>query len=146
MTYTEHVDIALPIDRVIELFDNPDNLVHWQPGLQSVEHLSGEPGQPGAKSLLRYKFGKREFEMVETVHTRNLPQEFTGSYEIGGMYNEVRISFAALDGNTTRLTSDNTFRLQGWRMKLMAALMPGSFRKQTRKYLEKFREFAESQG
>ena len=48
--YTVAIEIDLPRDRVIELFDNPDNLFKWQTGLQSFDHLSGEPGQPGAKS------------------------------------------------------------------------------------------------
>jgi hypothetical protein len=43
--YTVEIEIALPRHRVIELFDNPNNLVRWQTGLQSVEHISGEPGQ-----------------------------------------------------------------------------------------------------
>ncbi|MFQ5507583.1 MAG: SRPBCC family protein [Planctomycetota bacterium] len=50
--YTVEVDIDLPRERVIELFDNADNLYKWQPGLQSFEHLSGEPGQPGASSRM----------------------------------------------------------------------------------------------
>jgi hypothetical protein len=33
MNYTCEVVIDLPRDRVIELFDNPQNLTKWQPGL-----------------------------------------------------------------------------------------------------------------
>ena len=52
MKYTREVVIDLPRDRVIELFDDADNLPKWQEGLQRFEHVSGEPGQPGAKSRL----------------------------------------------------------------------------------------------
>ncbi len=48
--YTVEIEIALPRDRVIELFDNAENLLKWQKGLQSFEHISGEPGQPGTTS------------------------------------------------------------------------------------------------
>lgn len=49
MKYESELVIDLPRERVIELFDNPDNLPKWQEGLQSFEHISGEVGQPGAK-------------------------------------------------------------------------------------------------
>jgi hypothetical protein len=62
MKYSLQIDIALPRDRVIELFDNSDNLHCWQPGLVSYEHLSGEPGQVDAKAKLVYKMGNRDIE------------------------------------------------------------------------------------
>ena len=71
--YTVEIEIDLPRGRVIELFDNPDNLVKWQTGLQSFEPVSGEPGQPGAVSKLVYRNGKRKFELFETVIERTLP-------------------------------------------------------------------------
>ena len=67
MKYTVHVDLDLPRSRVIELFDDPDNLYKWLRGLQAFEPLSGEPGQPGAKSRFTIKSGGRDIEMVETI-------------------------------------------------------------------------------
>jgi len=51
--YTCDITINQPIDVVIALFDDPDNMKEWQPGLISFEPFSGEPGQPGAKSRLQ---------------------------------------------------------------------------------------------
>ncbi|MFT5053779.1 MAG: hypothetical protein ACI97X_000799 [Oceanospirillaceae bacterium] len=59
MQFSCSVEIALPLARVIELFDNSDNLMKWQDGLVSFEHLEGEPGKPGAKSKLVFQNGKR---------------------------------------------------------------------------------------
>ena len=67
MKYTTEIEINLPVEKVIELFDNSDNLSKWQPELISFKHLSGEPGQVGEKSKLRYRMGKREIEMMETT-------------------------------------------------------------------------------
>ena len=47
MKYSCELTIDLPRDEVIALFDDPDNLVKWQPGLQSFEHISGEAGAAG---------------------------------------------------------------------------------------------------
>ena len=85
MKFSLTMDIDVPRQRVIELFDNPENLPRWQPDLLSFEPLSGEPGQPGATSRLRYRMGKKEVEMIETITARNLPNEFSGTYEADGM-------------------------------------------------------------
>ena len=73
MKYSNEVEINLPVQKVIELFDNPANMSKWQPGFISFEPISGTPGQPGAKSKLKYIMGKREVEMIETITVRNLP-------------------------------------------------------------------------
>ncbi|MDO8649005.1 MAG: SRPBCC family protein [Candidatus Peregrinibacteria bacterium] len=41
MKFTHEVTINLPVARVVELADNPDNLKYWQPELVSFEHFTG---------------------------------------------------------------------------------------------------------
>lgn len=141
MKYTNEVEINAPVDKVVALFDDPGNLAKWQPGLVSFEPLSGTPGQPGAKSRLRYKMGKRDIEMIETITVRNLPQEFSGTYEAKGVYNIVKNRFIA-EGSRTKYIAENEFRFSGL-MKLIGFLMPGAFKKQSQKYLVLFKDFAE---
>ena len=57
MKYSNEVIINLPLNRVMELFDSEENLFKWQPELISFEHFSGEKGEVGAKSKLKYKNG-----------------------------------------------------------------------------------------
>lgn len=144
MKYTNEIEINLPINRVVALFDDPENLKHWQPGLQSFEHVSGTPGQPGAKSRLKFKMGKREIEMIETITRRNLPEEFAGTYDAKGVHNIVSNRFIPLGENKTKWVTDNEFQFSGF-MKLMGWFMPGAFKKQSQKYLEQFKAFAEKQ-
>jgi carbon monoxide dehydrogenase subunit G len=109
MKYSSEIEINQPIDKVIELFDDPKNMDKWMEGLQSFEHLSGTPGQPGAKSRLKFKIGKREMEMVETVTVRNLPEEFTGTYETKGGLNIVKNKFVKLSDAKTRYITEQEF-------------------------------------
>ena len=67
MRYTLEITVAAPRNRVVELFDNPDNLPHWQESLASLELLSGIRGQVGAKSKLIHKFQNHKIEVIETV-------------------------------------------------------------------------------
>jgi carbon monoxide dehydrogenase subunit G len=143
MKYTSEIEIDKPIDRVIELFDNPDLMGKWMEGLQSFEPISGKPGQVGAKSRLRFKIGKREIEMVETITVRQLPEEFSGTYEAKGVFNIVKNKFMALPGNRTRYVTEQEFQFSGF-MKVIGLLMPGAFRKQSLKSLNDFKNFAEN--
>lgn len=145
MKYSSEIEINLPVKKVVELFDNPDNLKHWQPGLQSFQHLSGTPGEPGAKSKLHFKMGKRDIEMIETITVRNLPEEFSGTYEAKGVWNEVKNHFIPLDENRTLYRCENEFQFSGF-MKIIGFLMPGAFKKESMKYLVQFKEFAEKAG
>lgn len=143
MKYTTEIEINQPIDKVIALFDNSDNMKKWMEGLQSFEHLSGTAGQVGSKSRLVFKMGKRELEMIETVTVKDLPREFSGSYEAKGVFNIVKNKFVSLPDNRTRYISEQEFQFKGF-MKLFGLLMPGAFKKQSMKYLTDFKKFAES--
>jgi hypothetical protein len=143
MKYRCEVVVNVPRDKFIELFDNPANLPKWLSGLQTFEPISGTPGQPGAKSRLVYLMGKRTFEMIETVTARNLPHEFSGTYDAKGVHNVVTNHFHD-EGNSTRWVLDTEFSFNGF-MNLMATLIPGIFKKESMKHMMNFKKFAESQ-
>lgn len=143
MKYSCEVTIDAPRARVIELFDNSDNMVKWQEGLQDYEHLSGEPGQPGAKMRLGYDMKGRKVEMVETITSRNFPDEFSGTYEAKGVMNWVTNHFYEDGPDKTRWVMDTEFQLSGF-MKLMGIFMRGAFPKQTQSMMNQFKAFAEN--
>ncbi|MEM7164691.1 MAG: SRPBCC family protein [Planctomycetota bacterium] len=142
MKYKVEIDIDLPRDRVIELFDSTENLYKWQDGLQSFEHISGDPGQAGAKSKLVFKMGKRNMELVETITKRELPDEFNGTYDTKGVFNVVNNRFTETAPGKTRWESENEFQFQGF-MKVIGFVMKGAFPKQSLKYMKDFKAFAE---
>ena len=144
MKYSCEVIIDLHIDRVVELFDNPDNLKHWQPGLLSFERISGNPGQPGAKSRLKFKMGNRDIEMIETVTVRNLPHEFSGTYDAKGVFNIVKNYFTPMSATQTRFVSEQEFKFSGF-MKAVGFMLPDVFRKTSQQYLTHFKAFAEKE-
>ncbi len=147
MRYTLEMELGRPRHRVVELFDNPDNLSRWQPDLLAVELQSGIPGQVGATSKILYRMGSKEIEMTETVLSRNLPDEITATYQTGNpdkpaCWNRVENRFIELDSNKTLWQFDCEFRCTGL-MKVMCLLMPGQFKKESRKYMMQFRDFVE---
>jgi len=143
MKYEHKIEINLPRNRVIELFDSTENMRKWQPELISFEHVSGTPGQEGAKSKLLYKMGKRETQMIETITKRNFPDEFSGTYETKGVWNLQENFFKETGENKTEWTTISEFRCSGF-MKVICWLMPGAFKKQTLKFMKRFKDFVEN--
>ena len=141
MKYKTEVVIDLPRDRVLELFDSTENLYKWQPTLTSHQHLSGEPGQAGAKMQLVYDMNGRVIEMIETITTRNLPDEFSGTYETKGVWN-FNENFFYDQGEKTRWVIETEFKCSGM-MWLMTTFMPGMFKRETLKQMNSFKVFAE---
>ncbi len=146
MRFTCTTEINVPIDKVITLFDNTANLKKWQNGLVSHEHISGSPGQPGAKSKIVFNTGKHVIELIETITVKNLPHEMTGLYEHKHMVNTMTNRFSSIGENKTRYDAEIHYtKFVGFVPKMMALLMPGIFKKQVQKTIDNFKLFAEKE-
>ena len=143
MDFTQEITVNIPRNRFIELFDDPENLKHWQKGLLSFEAVSGTPGEPGATSRLTYKQGKGTMEMVETVTRRELPDAFDGTYDAKGVHNICKNEFHDVGGTATRWVAHNTFEFTGF-MKIVGLLFGSMFKKQSLKMMNEFKSFAEA--
>jgi hypothetical protein len=143
MRYTESIEIDLPPERVGPLLMDPANFGKWQPTFLGHELIEGEACTPCAKTKLRYKWGKREMEVLETLVDVSLPHSYTGRYETKGVWNEVENRFEDLGGRT-RWVCISEFRFSGF-MKIIGFLFKGSFPRQTRKDLQSFKDWADQQ-
>lgn len=147
MKFTCSVDIDLPRDSVVKIFDNPENMQYWQDGFISYEPKSGKIGQTGAQSIVKYDIKGRKMTLLETVTLRNLPDEFHGSYEGDYGKNTMNNYFEILDNNKTRWRSEVEYiEMNHFMMKIMAKLMPSMFKKQTQKWMDQFKVFSETAG
>lgn len=144
MKYTVETIINKPVAEVIRLFDSQENLFKWMEGLTSFDLISGTPGEVGAKSKMVFNVNNKTVELIETITHKDLPHAFDGTYETNGVFNIVKNKFIALPDNTTKYISDQEFQLSGL-LKIFGFLMKGAFKKQSLKYLEDFKRFAESQ-
>ena len=147
MKYSNEIEIDLSREKIIELFDNPDNMSKWQKGFISFEHISGEAGQAGAKSRLKYDMGKKggKVEMIETIISRNLPDEFNATYEAPGVFNQIENRFIETSPNKTKWESNNVFKFSSFKMKVFGFLMPSAFKKQSFQFMKDFKAFAEGE-
>ena len=82
--------------------------------------------------------------LTETITKINFPEEFHATYETKGVRNIQHNYFYKIDTTNTKWVSVTEFQFSGLGMKLIGAIMPGVFKKQSRKYLEDFKNFAEN--
>jgi len=143
MKYSCEIVINKPVNEVISKLDSAQNLKHWQAGLVATEHVSGTPGELGAKMKLKYRFGRREMEMVETILKRAFPEEFHASYTTKGMRNIQKNYFRSTENGFTKWTSESDFQPTNMRMRALLFLMPSAFKKQSLKYMSDFKNFVE---
>lgn len=142
MKYTTELSISLPRDRVIELFDNTENLYEWQEGLLSFELLEGEAGQEGAVSKMVYASRKNDLLMTETIIKRKFPDEFVAIYKAKGVKNVINNYFLEVKPGQTTWKMHNVFRFSGM-MALMSPFMKSAFQANTVLTMERFKLFAE---
>ncbi len=144
MLYTTEIIVKVPLDVFVKKMNNIDNLKHWQKGLQSTEHISGNPGDLGSKIKLNYKFDKRKMEIIETITKSDFPNEFHATYTTKGMNNVQKNYFSETSDGHTKWTSVNEFTPLSFSMRVMLFLMPSAFKKQSIKYMRDFKNFAEN--
>ncbi|WP_439151726.1 SRPBCC family protein [Winogradskyella sp.] len=144
MRYTIEIVIEKPITEVAKKMDSIENMKHWQEGLVSTEHISGTPGEFGAKMKLNYDFGNRKMELIETITKRNFPNEFHATFNTKGMQNIQQNYFKSTDNGHTKWVSENEFQPTTFAMSAMLFLMPRAFKKQTKKFMTNFKIFVEN--
>lgn len=141
MRYVQEIVIDAPREKVVRAFTDPDHFAEWQPGLECYELVSGEQSQTGAKAELTTRAGNRVTGMTEVIESNDLPDTLVVIYETHGVWNRIVNTFVAESPDSTRWIEDNEFRFEGMRKAL--ALMEGSFKKESRETMERFKAFAE---
>lgn len=143
MKFEFTIDLAAPRDLVWRAFDNPSNLLKWQPSLVSFEPVSGSPGQVGAVSQLTYRESGREIVLVETITVRREPVEFGGTYESGHGVTLLSNRFVETAADQTRWNVETQAQLRGM-AKFMGPMLKGMIENRVRTDCQRFKSLLES--
>jgi len=146
MKYSSSMEINAPRERVVDLFRNPDNLAKWQDGFKGTEQVAGSPGETSAQKKMFYDNRGQDMELLETITNNNLPDEFSALYQHKMMENTMTCRFIETNGgSSTRFECDVEYtKFNGIMIRLIAAFVPGMFKKQSQKWFDQFKEHAES--
>jgi len=141
--YTEEIEINTNIDTVIALFDNPYNMQEYMEGIESYKIVEGNIREVGAKAEMTVLMGEKKIIMIEEIITNNLPEEKKVTYTADAVYNIVTNKFIKVSENKTKFINEQEFEFKGF-MKIIGFFMPSAFKKQSRIYLQDFKEYVES--
>ena len=144
LKYSEEIVINQNVDTVIVLLDNPYNMTKYMEGIESYKMLSGNINEVGAKAEITASMGENKIVMTEEIITNNLPEEKKVTYKADGVYNIVTNRLTIISDTKTKLINEQEFQFTGY-MKIMGYLMPGVFKKQSKMYLENFKNFVENE-
>ncbi|NNF01803.1 MAG: SRPBCC family protein, partial [Bacteroidia bacterium] len=142
MKYSLSNTINAPFDKVIAKFSEPEGAFHWMEGLQKIDRISGKPHEVGAKTDFYFLFKNKEMKISETILEQDLPKSIKFAFVSSMGYNEVEMQFEKLSDDSVKQTNNSYFELKGF-MKLMGPIMKGMFKKQSLKYMEAFKKYAE---
>ncbi|MFT4523678.1 MAG: hypothetical protein ACI8ZN_002633 [Bacteroidia bacterium] len=111
-------------------------------GLQTIEHISGTPGEVGAKSDFTNLHKNKEIKISETILEQDMPNQIKFGYQSKMGYNEVEMKFEKNDNNSVKQINNSYFELKGL-MKIMGFLFQGMFKKQSMTYMDAFKKYVE---
>lgn len=144
MKFRSEVEIEKPIDKLTELIQDPDCTLQWLEGLRSVEHISGEFRQPGAKSRVVLDSVAGKMVILETVLRNDLPETYRIRYDGQGYVSFSNYSFEVISENRTKFTMSQEVELKG-ALRLMQGIVRSKVRQQLQRSAESFKRFAENQ-
>lgn len=142
MKYSTEIIIDQPRGKIIEVFEDPSLLPHWQRGLKRSRVVSGTEGEVGSKRKLYITMEGQSIKMTETIIKKNLPEEWHGKYTSKGMKSLQQNYFEALSDHQTKWTSYSEFEFSGF-MKLISKLLPDIFKKRSILVQQDFKAFIE---
>ena len=137
------VTVNSPVEKVWDIFMNPDHLKHWLPGFVSIEHLDGSIGQKGSSSKIKFIERGKELEVIEKVLFVNPMQQYSFDMQHETFNTLTDVRFISI-GQVTEILQAVQFSPKGIFMKLMMPLMKGEMKKRMSSDLKSLKEFIES--
>ena len=137
-----NITINQPVEKVWDLFMDPHNLQYWLTGFVTGEHISGNPGETGSVSKLKFFEGGKEIEVTETILLVKPYQQYKIEMNHKTFDVETDIRFISL-GQQTEMIQTVHFSPRGFLMKLMMPLAKGEMKKRTANELLRFKNFVE---
>jgi uncharacterized protein YndB with AHSA1/START domain len=136
-TYQFTVDIAAPIERVFDLWTEPERWREWIEGLTKVTDLTGPPNQAGTRYTAWFGGMRSPSEILDAERPRHLRTRF-GTWLLRGETD------ATFEPTTTGTRLTQVFKTEGLVPAIAARIFAtGSYKGSFRGELETFVRIAE---
>lgn len=140
MKYTKEIIIKKNINTVFEKLTSPKFMPEWQESLDSYEQ--NEDG----KWIYTDSHSGKSMKITENILEKIKPSKFKVEYTTNGIVNIMDNTLTKVDETTTKWTSYNEFKFTSLMMKVIGLFFGGSFRNQTEKDMNSFKNTVERIG
>lgn len=149
LEYSEEIVINSNINKVINLHEDSTYMNKYINGFINYNLISGDLRQEGAVSELTVLFSTkdpvtRKIIMKEKIISNNLPSEKKIILSTLAIENTIKYRFVKLTESKTMFVREHKYNFTRY-MKVKAFFMSSTFKRQSRMYLQKFKEFVEDQ-
>ena len=141
LNFSQSIDADL--QTVWSAFNNPENKLRWQQGLESFTHKSGTRGQPGAVSEFIFNEGKKRIILKETITELREPNFLASIYRSVHGTTIIVNHFEPIDASATLWTSWYKLTFSGI-MKFTAFLVASAIKKRTEGDMQRFKLLVET--
>ena len=140
--YTVEVDVNKPINEVFALFENPNTLKDWMPGIKSITTINEVAGKVGSKYKMVVENNGQEMTMTEKIinYTPNL--KITFEFDSNQMLKTDDFNFITY-GNSTKIVQNCTVEAKGYLMGCMFPYFKGTLKDLSLGYMNDFKKLAE---
>ena len=147
LKYEERIEIQQPIDVVVDLFSDINNMKKYMPETKDIILIEGIDGQEGAKYQIIVEYEGEKMEMTGTLLEKSLPEKITYSYESNDVLNIMTQKHQEISDSTTLVINQQEFQFRGL-VKIISffepeGFSPEAFKQRSRLYLQSFKKFVE---
>jgi uncharacterized protein YndB with AHSA1/START domain len=144
LRYESRMTINKPRAEVWKIFDDDARMKDWLEGLESIELVSGEKGEPGSKYKLVIAGQGEKVEIYETMKEIRPEELYSFTLDAEPLINDVEVIFADKDGGTEMVQKEAVAgKTLVWRS--LFYWLQSSFQANSKRNLENFKRIAEGQ-
>ena len=147
LKYEERIEINKPIDVVVDLFADINNMKKYMSETKDIILIEGNDGEEGAKYQIIVEYEGQTMEMTGTLIEKKLPEQISYSYESNGVLNIMTQKHQEITDSTTLVINQQEFQFKGL-VKIISffqpeGFSPEAFEERSRLYLQSFKKFVE---
>ncbi len=142
-TYENKIEVNAPVEKAWAIFADPSRMGEWLTGFQSMETISGNPGEVGSKHRMVFVEDGEEMVIMEEVTAFQENELFAFTMDADPFMSDVEIRFAG-DNTRTEITAINHIEGKNLIWKSVLRLMKSMVVNRGQEQYNKLKEIIES--
>jgi len=142
-TYENKVEVNASVEKAWAIFTDESRMGDWLTGFQSMETISGNPGEVGSKYRMIFVENGEEMVIMEEVTAFQENELFAFTLDADPLISDVEVKFRG-DESKTEMTATNHVVGKNFLWKSMLRIMKSMIANRGQEQYDKLKEIIES--